>query len=212
LTVWPVTSYDHLVERQVEQIRTAHRDAAAAFFCACAERFVPLYEAFCDLEQWGDPVLLRQTLDQAWAAVSGGPASALDARPDILALTPHADDFDSIETTFAQDAAALVDAAAAAAGSGVVAPDTVHAAFESLRTAATYAQTGYLDLGDTPEGAELERTIGDHPLIRTELALQEADLADLTKPLDRVCVERLRARAVANRWTTAKLLADRPPS
>ncbi len=204
-------SYDHLVERQVARIRTARRDAAAAFFCACAERFIPLYEDFVRLEQWGDPALMRRTLDQAWAALPGDTTPRPGARPDILAVTPHADDFDSIETTFAQDAAALVDAAVAAARHGIVEADTLHAAFESLRTAATYVQTGYLDLGDTPEGAELERTIGDHPLIRTELALQEADLAGLAEPLDHASVERLRARAVANRWTTARLLAGPPP-
>lgn len=207
-----MTEYERIVSRQVERVLEAPKDAAAAFFCACAERFLPLYDDFVKIERWGNPTLLRQSLDAAWSSILGGSATGLGASAEqVLEATPHADDFDSIETTFAQGAADLVAAAAAAAG-GVIDADSLYAAFETLRTAATFAQTGYLDLGDSPEAEAFEATLGEHPLIKAELAHEEEDLATVSAgSIDRQQIEHLRARSEANRWTTARLLPAKTP-
>ena len=208
-----MNEYEKRVEEKIATLGAAPPDVAAATLCACAERFIPLYDDFFRVERWGQPELLRKTLDQAWNNLMADTKQSLATfARSVHDATPDGDDFDSIETTFAQNAADLVAAAAEASGGDSFEVGALYAAFETLAAAATDVATGYLDLGDSPEAEEFEARLHEHPLIVKEFAAQDADLADLRdRPLTRERIDALRARAVAHRWTTAALLAPTEP-
>lgn len=81
------------------------------FACACAESVFPLYELFAARTGQGDPALLREALDRAWAvqpgAVAGGDIERL--REAVESLVPQDDQPDfSVWSPLAQNAAAAV--------------------------------------------------------------------------------------------------------
>lgn len=81
------------------------------FASACAERLFPLYELFTARTGQGDPALLRDALDRAWAGESGATVGAdvehlLEA---VEGLVPDDDQPDfSVWSPLAQHAAAAV--------------------------------------------------------------------------------------------------------
>ncbi len=80
------------------------------FACACAERLLPLYGFFSDATGLGDPPVLRQALDRAWAVTASTASDEVDReRQAVEGLVPHDDDDDwSVWSPFAQNAAAAV--------------------------------------------------------------------------------------------------------
>jgi uncharacterized protein len=53
------------------QLRNLQFWQAAAFCACCAERLLPMYARFSSESGWGDPQLLRSTLDYCWDVVAG---------------------------------------------------------------------------------------------------------------------------------------------
>jgi hypothetical protein len=89
-------AYERFVQGQIETWLPARRTTLAA---AMAERWLHAYEAFSLSESWGDPAVLRQGLEAAWAVVRGEPA-AMDwsrLKNQLHEVTPHLDDFDANE-------------------------------------------------------------------------------------------------------------------
>jgi uncharacterized protein YjaG (DUF416 family) len=82
-----------------------------AFAASCCERMLPNYVAFSRIEKWGDPDLLRRSLDEVWYFLRGRPLST--NRMERLAaqcycVIPHTEDFGSALASAALDAAISV--------------------------------------------------------------------------------------------------------
>jgi uncharacterized protein YjaG (DUF416 family) len=65
-----------------------------------ADRWMPVYEAFSQREDWGDPANLRHSVDAVWAHLRGqlmGPGDQARHLRLLHDSTPHMDDFDAPE-------------------------------------------------------------------------------------------------------------------
>ncbi|MEG4204631.1 DUF416 family protein [Microcoleus sp. Pol7_A1] len=51
------------LEQELKQLSHLHQVAFAASIC---ERMLPMYEKFSQMENWGQPSLLREVLDEVW--------------------------------------------------------------------------------------------------------------------------------------------------
>lgn len=89
--------YESFIRTTIESWSPARRTVLVA---AMAERWLPAYETFSTSEDWGDPAILRQSLDAVWNTLSGKVSSSIDwsrLRNQIHDVTPHMDDFDANE-------------------------------------------------------------------------------------------------------------------
>jgi hypothetical protein len=89
--------YEGFILAQIGPWSPARRVVLAA---AMAERWLPAYETFSASEDWGDPALLRQSLDMIWDTATGRTSSTVDwsrLSSRIHNITPHLDDFDAHE-------------------------------------------------------------------------------------------------------------------
>lgn len=206
------SSVDNQVRALVEHLRDLSTHQLAVFFASCAERLLPLYEAFVELEGWGDALKVRRALDASWTAVEGGvtndPGLAVEAA-EVEAVTPHADDFESVETILAQDACAAVGAALRSALGEAVDPWEVCCVFEALRVGITYAATGYLDLGGGETADKFEEQLGRHPRIVSAFATLDELIARLrhTVPKNAELVREVRTQARVEAWRREEVLS-----
>ena len=95
----------------VKRLRTLLPDHRTAFAASCCERLLPNYFAFSQMEEWGEPDLLRQTLDEIWRSLEGRPTSELRVRELMQTCTdlvPDTEDFQSLFVSAAGDAAAAI--------------------------------------------------------------------------------------------------------
>ena len=206
-----MTLDEHVAEMD-RRLRATSSRQASLFYTCCAERFFPLYAAFSTAEQWGDTEEVRSHLDLAWE-------SALHQRLDrkvaqaaldgLLAQTPHADDFESVETTFAQDECLLISSALGCAAD-IIDENAipVDAAYEVLRVAHCVESTGFLDLGDDPRAAAVVAQFTATDSFLREVRFQDEDLREILRAaqIDSELVSRLRDRAVHNQYSAVRLL------
>lgn len=96
------------LEGRLGELPAGHRTAFAA---SCCERLLPNYAAFSRVEGWGRPEVLREALDEVWAALRGGPSREERVRAlarTCAGLAPDTEDFQSLFVSAAGDAAAAV--------------------------------------------------------------------------------------------------------
>ncbi len=200
----------HIAEMN-RRLRGISSMQASLFYACCAERFFPLYAAFSEAEQWGDSEEVRKHLDLAWNAVQQqnlDHAAAKAALDGLLRQTPHADDFESVETTFAQDECLLISSALGFAA-GIIDENAipVDAVFEILRIAHCVESTGFLDLGDDPRAAAVLADFTSGESFLQEVRYQEEDLREiLATRINEELVGRLRERTFGNRYSVVRLL------
>src|SRR5262245_31479832 len=107
-----------------------------ALAAAIAERWLPAYESFSAAEEWGDPAILRRSLDAVWGHVQGRTLTDTDVTRhmnQVEDITPHMDDFDAEEALTA--CAIISDALRACGGPENTIPYVVGSAlgiFEAL--------------------------------------------------------------------------------
>jgi hypothetical protein len=92
-----LADYESFVRSTIEPWSPERRTCLAA---AMAERWLPAYVTFTASEDWGDPAVLRQSLDAVWNSLRGAPSSAVEwsrHKKDLDNVTPHMDDFDANE-------------------------------------------------------------------------------------------------------------------
>lgn len=190
---------------------------AALFYASCSERFFPLYVSFTRAAGWGSATALRQVLDSVWRSACSNQGAEMYRRALdlVLAETPHADDFDVVETTFAQGVSVLLSAGLRSAMGERGDRMPIDAAYEILRVASCVELTGFLDLGDDPRSASFEASFLSGSTFTDEVALQEYDLKVLANASDpNTNLDGLRARACRNAYSTEALLptqgANRP--
>lgn len=107
-----MTKYDEMLDQLISKVNSLSRRGVAAFFLVAAESLLPLYEEFSISEKWGDPSIARNALDLAikFLTVGGGKPNRR-LLVELSKITPHGDDFDSPNSTYAQDALICVDTA-----------------------------------------------------------------------------------------------------
>ena len=89
-----VDDYFRFLDTKLRQWSSKRRLALAA---GMAERWLHVYDAFSTEEQWGDPDILRDSLDAAWGHLEGkklSPAELARHLGLVKDITPHMDDFD----------------------------------------------------------------------------------------------------------------------
>jgi uncharacterized protein YjaG (DUF416 family) len=200
---------DHVaaIEALLQSLEAPKR---SVFYACCAERFFPLYVAFSDAEGWGSAPTLRCLLDSIWntPTLVRNPRLFAGTLQCLLDETPHAADFESVETTFAQGVSVLISAALRL-GHGLQSEHAaIDAAFDSLRVAQCVESTGFLDLGSGQRGREFEVEFLGGPLFKRERKFQTEDL-DVLSNCNRSCeglAIEVRARARANRYSVSELL------
>lgn len=203
---------DKYVAKMEHRLRIVSSAQASLFYTCCAERFLPLYAAFSKAEQWGDTEEVRSYLDLAWESALHQyldrevAQAALDG---LLRQTPHADDFESVETTFAQNECLLISSALGYAA-GIIDENAipVDAVFEILRVAHCVESTGFLDLGDDPRAAAVVAEFTASESFLQEIAFQDEDLREIMQAtrVNNELVSRLRNRATHNKYSATRLL------
>jgi uncharacterized protein YjaG (DUF416 family) len=68
-------NYEDFIRGTIESWSPVRRTALVA---AMAERWLPAYEAFSISEDWGNPIILRQSLDAVWNTLRGQGHSSVD--------------------------------------------------------------------------------------------------------------------------------------
>ena len=89
--------YEGFIQAKIKSWSPAQRIALAA---GMAERWLHAYETFSNSENWGDPAVLRRSLDAVWNRLGGQASSAVNwhsLSQQVQNITPHMDDFDAIE-------------------------------------------------------------------------------------------------------------------
>ena len=126
----------------------------------------------------------------------------------VLDATPHADDFDAVEATFAQNVSVLISAALRSAMGKRNTGFPIDSAFETLRVAACVEATGFLDLGNAPGADEFEEAFLNGTLFIKEVGHQTQDLEDLSteSSFDGSIVSKLRTRSKRNAYCVKALL------
>jgi hypothetical protein len=125
----------------------------AAFFAVAGEALLPLYVAFSQKNEWGDPRIMKEAVTKALGYATGGSSlqeSADSILKSIEDITPDGERFDAPDSTFAQDAAICIDAAVRAGNpKEELNPAWVEYALQPAITMLCEEQTGYLELGSS---------------------------------------------------------------
>lgn len=98
-------------EKILEQLAPLSERQRAAYAMACAERLLPLYRWFQEVQSWGDGGVLERGIELAWSWVSGDRHQDTEIAEAIRAceaVTPDSEDFDSPLVSRALDAASAV--------------------------------------------------------------------------------------------------------
>jgi uncharacterized protein len=183
LTDVPSTMRSHMLTFDLGELTTKlialpvkHR---IVFVASCCERLLPNYRAFSLMENWGDVHILERSLDVVWQFLSGvevktGQIHKL--KEQCEKVTPDTEDFSSLFTSAALDAASAVCEtltcclnadAERVAGVGSLARDTIDMFIQ------VHDELDYSD-------QDFEAKILRHPLMIEELEKQRQDIESLS--------------------------------
>lgn len=168
---------DSRVIHSLSSLPDTHR---VGFAASCCERLLPNFEAFSKMENWGDPSVLRRALDIVWTVVTGvslDPKELAELVAEIEPLIPDTEDFASIFTSAAQDAAASLTYTLECCRSGEVQLAALPARL-AIGTLDIYLNIVNDVKVDVPHVADavFEEWLSQSPLIKEEFAKQEKDL------------------------------------
>lgn len=186
--------------RLTEELRELPVKHRVAFAASCCERLFPNYEAFAVMENWGNPKVFRQALDEVWQFLKGDTLSKEHIHELIRvceAVIPDTEDFTTIFTGPALDAAAAIL---------YTLESCLDGSPERLALVGRVAITtldDYLNIVNDPElevhGVDpaFNAWLQQAPLMRAELVKQQQDLAVLkSRPvLDPDFLEHMRRSA-----------------
>jgi len=184
-------------EKLAHELRALPPKHRAAFAASCAERLLPNYCAFAVMEQWGNPALLRQALDEAWSFLKGAHLPEETVRSLVQSIEPNIPDSDDFTTIF-KDAA--IDACAAVIYTLECCIDgdiqrVVWCARSAVDTIYEYLNiVGDPEIEPHGEDPAFDAWVEQAPLLRRELEKQHQDLEDLKAHpvLDANFLDRLR--------------------
>ena len=165
------------MQRVIAALETHQR---LAFGAACCERSLPNYLAFSKEVGWGSMAPLRKALEITWLACEGmHPPDELvrEVLVGCEAVIPESEDFESLYTSSALDAAVSV--------CGLL--DFLLTGDSDHVVSAARHSTDSIDLivqeraSMDPQDPDLEYKILVHPLMQQELRRQQRDLEDVSK-------------------------------
>jgi uncharacterized protein len=174
-----------------------------AFAASCCERPLPFYNEFHKTERWGDPALVRTTLDEIWQIAQGKLVDVREIqilRRKCVRVAPDADKFFSNYTSRALHVCeALHDALEAclqpsARRVGLVRLHVLEALDVTINKLLDQQEPHLIMEARSPE------VIDNHPLMIQELSKQRHDiqiLRDCTF-FDKEFVETFRVEAIQN--------------
>jgi uncharacterized protein YjaG (DUF416 family) len=166
-----------------------------AFGAACCERMLPNYETFMREVNWGEVGPLRRALDVVWEVCEGMRLREGELRDMLLRCeqcAPDSEDFTSLYTSSAQDAAFAVCALLGFLLDGDVGRIVSVPRFSTDSVDLVVQEQEDMD----PRDPLREQKILEHPLMQQELVRQQRDLAEAINisPGDRVALHALRTR------------------
>ena len=171
-------------EAVLEQLASLPRHQRAAYAVACADRLIPLYRWFQEVESWGDVIVLETCVEFAWNWVKGVPfedAKLAAAVRECEAVIPDMDDFHSYLASRALDAGSAVAQALEACISPV--PETAADAGEIAWECASGVEQSRISEASLVRIAEeiilMEAAQG--PLVFLEADLQQRSLGFLRR-------------------------------
>ena len=94
-----------------DKLEELSKEKKIVFGASCCERLLPNYKKFVEVEKWGDFESLRSALNEIWKHVveSKMPQQKISGLIDKCdKITPDAEDFSSIYTSFAIDAGGAI--------------------------------------------------------------------------------------------------------
>jgi uncharacterized protein YjaG (DUF416 family) len=151
-----------------------------AFVARIAGRLTPNFEAFSVETGWGDPKQLNLTLDRIWAQLESSD-EMVGAQGLLLSCEkqmPDTEDFSSVLTSTALDAVGVICLCLEGfKGAAVQYLDAAQLATDSIDL--------YLQYALNPESGNTEVAVAHHPLMRQELADQDATIGILKGHDDR---------------------------
>lgn len=207
----PAMTLSREIDLIIERVGRLSRPRQGVYFACCAERLLPAYEAFSSTSGWGRPEILRQALDHFWDQRPREPKDVADWLAKTEEQTPHADDFDNLLATFAQDCCICVDAAVRSLDPGEeLSAEWAQYPWEAVKVAVSESVMGAMDLGAGPEADAWDREILKDDRVRAERAFHESLLAKL-EGAQSAPIQELRASAQKNAWSSAALLNASPP-
>ena len=170
-------SRDNL-RHQERKLRKLPHSLQLAFAAACCERAYPNYVRFHQLTHWGDPSILRISLDRAWDFIENGihvSGEFEQLEQKCEAVTPDLDDFDNaandLEAAAAQEAAFMIRLLLQFCG------DCQFSYALRIVTFATDTIDMYVQVMENldPADPQLDEKIAHHSLMQEEIRNQESD-------------------------------------
>lgn len=162
--------FDTWVEQMALRLEALSRPAFAIFFAYLAERLLPLYVVFQKKHGWGEFDTLSGVLQTVWQDLTGFPNVDVHGGIQRLeVLTPSGEEFDSPDSTYAQDAVICVDAAVRALIPGEpLNGGWIEYAIEPVKTKVSVQKSGYVSMAGEAAGACEAQLVAD-PEIATFL-------------------------------------------
>ncbi len=179
------------LKEELKQLPHLHRVAFAASIC---ERMLPMYKIFSQIENWGRPSVLRESLDEVWLILQGKPIDSSKLHQwmeDYLCedVCPHVEEYNFDNLDYLYEAFFTVSALDCTL-TALLTSDLKHiiavvnlARFETIERFIT--ERDNLVEADNPQD-EME-LIANHPLAIQEIvkemeALQKLKNADKLEP------------------------------
>ena len=165
------------------KLKELSREQKILFMLSCCERLYPNYLAFNKKHEWGNPFVLRNTLDFAWTVLERGIGEDKEELKKLLKqcdeITPDTEDFDSIFVSQALDSTVAV-----ASLLEYIISDSNDKIIEVASLARDTVDMYVQELEDmAPNDPNLEKMILEHPLMQQELKRQRQDI-ELLKDLE----------------------------
>lgn len=185
---------ENQLRTRLSRLQATHRIAFAA---SCCERLLPNYQAFAEVEHWGNPDLLRQALDEVWSFLKGEPLTEQHARALVQAIepvVPDMDDYSSLYASLAIEAASAVVCTLEALPDGDV-QQIVWVARSTVNSLLEYLDTvNDPNTGVRSEDPQFTQWLWQAPLMVGELKKQQDDLDALSsrRALDASFLDELR--------------------
>lgn len=197
----PYEDFLEPVERALASLPPRSR---AIVFAFGGERLLPLYESFSATASWGTPEVLRRALDWVWSSEPESSSACVPSLLDEIAeVTPHGDDYPTLEGLAAQDACVAVDSAVRVTGGVGVGAEAVWYCFEPLRAVVCDELTGALDVGSGEEAQRTEQLVVSDSRLREEMRLYLKVVAFLRE--EPGAIAKVKALAEETRWTPGAL-------
>lgn len=175
MTAVEQTPFHNFLAGLEDELRTVSFPKQLAFAASCCERAFPNYLVFSQLQHWGNPTVLRDSIGEAWEIACGREEQRYKLKEltdGCSAATPNSEAFPAVDVTAAQEAAFMVT---------LLLQFCREKDLGYVVRIATFARDTidlYVQVSEALDAADplLEERIAAHPLMQRELETQLMDL------------------------------------